>query len=199
MNRKTDWAMFVGLLGSLCEVFRDELTETKLELYWAALVDFDLAEIKQATGKAIQGCTFFPKPAELRAFAMDSWNQRLAAEQRQKTRALLLEPAMLTQDPRGRDIFAHWAGKCRPGCITCAEEKRHPRPDLHLKRFYPLVRGEISDAAWAQPAPGCCAPAEGRAPPPVAAGPKPVPPAVPKGGDGDWLSNHQEQEERRFR
>jgi hypothetical protein len=66
-----DRATVARMLAALAEVFGQELTETRVEGYLAALADVPTAHLRLGMQQAMRACTFFPKPAELRR-AVDS-------------------------------------------------------------------------------------------------------------------------------
>lgn len=57
---------FADQMAALAKVFDAQPDKTRTELYFRALQDLPLAAVQHAVGAAIQGCRFFPKPAELR-------------------------------------------------------------------------------------------------------------------------------------
>jgi len=58
---------FAKEITILAEVFETELTEARLEIYWHALKDLSLDELKQAIEKLVKTITFhkLPLPAEI--------------------------------------------------------------------------------------------------------------------------------------
>lgn len=64
-----DESHFAASLGVLAETFGETLTPARLEGYALALRDLPLAEARGAVELALRTCTFFPRPAELRALA----------------------------------------------------------------------------------------------------------------------------------
>lgn len=63
----TDRPAFADLMTALSLTFDAEVSDAKSEIYFRALADLAWEDIRHAGERAIQTCTFFPKPAELRA------------------------------------------------------------------------------------------------------------------------------------
>lgn len=55
---------FETILISLAEIYDTQLTETRLNLYFAALKDLTLEQVKQAANTIARTSRFFPKPAD---------------------------------------------------------------------------------------------------------------------------------------
>lgn len=76
---EADFDRFSDLLGGLAEALDAPLSVVRIEGYFAALRDMDIDSVASAIGSAMRNSTFFPKPAELRAFiegsAEDKANQ----------------------------------------------------------------------------------------------------------------------------
>jgi hypothetical protein len=62
---RNDAGAFAAELAALGEVFGEAISQMRAQLYFDALSVFTLEEIRGAVRAAIQGCRFFPKPAEL--------------------------------------------------------------------------------------------------------------------------------------
>jgi hypothetical protein len=61
-----DRAAFAGLLKGLGEAFNEPVSDLRAEIYFAALEDRDIADVKAAVFAHIRAGKFFPRPAELR-------------------------------------------------------------------------------------------------------------------------------------
>lgn len=59
-------ADFATLLMAVGEVYGEAISDTRMELYFAALADMALADVRAAMNAHVQMKTFFPRPAELR-------------------------------------------------------------------------------------------------------------------------------------
>ncbi len=57
---------FLTLLGGLAEVFDAKFSEVKQQLYFEALKDLTLRDIREAMQEAIKTCKFMPRPVEIR-------------------------------------------------------------------------------------------------------------------------------------
>lgn len=66
----TDSGEFRNRLVVLGELFDAKLSPAKLALYFEALRDVPFMQVARALNQAAKTCTFFPKPAELRRFAL---------------------------------------------------------------------------------------------------------------------------------
>lgn len=159
MEKTRDWQLFIGLMGSLAEVFQRELKHSTAELYWGALEDLEMADFRVSVGKIIQAWSFFPKPAELREIAEEVQAVRRAANQRKLRQLEDAGSRDFTEDERWKDIWRHWRPdpQCRVGCTICAFAKAHPAQHLHLRGN--LTCADI-DCPNAPRVDGCCG--EGR-------------------------------------
>lgn len=72
-------AKFLETLTGLAEVFRTELSEVKVALYWEALRDLDEAEFQRAAGQHLRTAKFFPAPAEILELAKPAGSGSLSA------------------------------------------------------------------------------------------------------------------------
>lgn len=61
---------FSRRLSALAEIFDVKLSPARSALYFEALRDLPVEAVVGALGHAAKACTFFPKPAELRAFVV---------------------------------------------------------------------------------------------------------------------------------
>lgn len=66
----SDSGEFGRRLVTLAELFDVKLTGTRQALYFEALRDLPFQAVAQGLNQAAKACTFFPKPAELRKFAV---------------------------------------------------------------------------------------------------------------------------------
>lgn len=62
---RADAGAFAAELAGLAEVFGEQVSQVRAQLYFEALSTFTLDEVRAAVRGAIRGCRFFPKPAEL--------------------------------------------------------------------------------------------------------------------------------------
>lgn len=60
----TDRPRFAQLLLALSETFNEPVSETRLDVYFSTLSDFDIAAVEHAAHQLLRTATFFPKPAE---------------------------------------------------------------------------------------------------------------------------------------
>jgi hypothetical protein len=63
---------FARLMKGLSVVFDKELPDGLTDIYFRALSEFDFKAVERAVERAITGCKFFPKPAELRELIVGS-------------------------------------------------------------------------------------------------------------------------------
>lgn len=63
---ENDRKRFSEILAVLCEVYNQDITETKTKAYWEALNDIDIDVISQNATKHLKTEKFFPRPSELR-------------------------------------------------------------------------------------------------------------------------------------
>jgi hypothetical protein len=61
-----DAADFATLMLGLGETYGEPVSDARIEIYFAALSDMTLPEIRAAATAHVRGCKFFPRPAELR-------------------------------------------------------------------------------------------------------------------------------------
>lgn len=66
-------------LITLAELFDLKLAPTRQALYFEALRDLSFEAVAQALNQAAKSCTFFPRPAELRTFALGDAEDRVEA------------------------------------------------------------------------------------------------------------------------
>ena len=60
----TDRPRFAQLLLALSETFNEPVSDTRLDVYFNTLSDFDIAAVEHAAHQLLRSSTFFPKPAE---------------------------------------------------------------------------------------------------------------------------------------
>lgn len=72
----SDNTAFRHRLEALAEVFNTKLSAARIALYFEALRDLDLSVVVAALNDAVKVCKFFPKPAELREFALGNGEDR---------------------------------------------------------------------------------------------------------------------------
>lgn len=164
MNRTSDWPMFVGLLGALVEAiprFDFTVTQARCELWWSALEDLDVDDVRRAFGRLIQEFTrsTAPGPGDLRPYALEFRDRRRTQQETAGAMRLIEGGRDFSRDPRYFDVMpgsGHFAGQCRPKCSVCEFERRHPRMHLHVSET--IVCGDVD---WSIPVAGCCAPMPG--------------------------------------
>lgn len=61
-----DRAAFADLIFAVGEFYAESLSVTRVEMYYSALADLDLADIRAALNVHLQTSRFFPKPVEIR-------------------------------------------------------------------------------------------------------------------------------------
>lgn len=67
---------FLRRLKALAELFDAKFSEAKATLYFEALKDLPLKAVIRALNQAVKACTFMPRPAELRNFALGDSEDR---------------------------------------------------------------------------------------------------------------------------
>lgn len=67
---------FFSRLKALAELFDAKFSEAKATLYFEALKDLPLEAVIRALNQAVKSCTFMPRPAELRNFALGDSEDR---------------------------------------------------------------------------------------------------------------------------
>lgn len=63
--KKTDSASFASILAELGEVYGEQVSPVRARLYFEALRDLTLAEVRAAAAGLVKASHFFPKPADL--------------------------------------------------------------------------------------------------------------------------------------
>lgn len=66
---ENDKRAFAALMETLAVLRKDPLTPTMLRVYWAVLVDLDLADVERAVVACLKVDEFFPSPSRLRGLA----------------------------------------------------------------------------------------------------------------------------------
>jgi hypothetical protein len=113
-----DSKRFAELLYALAETFAEQVSEIRAELYFKALSDLPIDSVERAFELAFKGCTFFPKPAELRAFIQapvdDEADLAWAAFQREVTRVGYMRTPSLPETTMAtlRQVFGSWRAAC---------------------------------------------------------------------------------------
>jgi len=74
-----DSGEFSRRLNALAEIWDLKLAATRKALYFEALRDLPFEAVAHALNQAAKTCTFFPKPAELRALAIGDAEDRVEA------------------------------------------------------------------------------------------------------------------------
>ena len=64
---EADRPVFAAALHTIAEAFVEPMSEARAEAYFVALEDYGIEDVSQVVRQALRACTFFPKPAELRA------------------------------------------------------------------------------------------------------------------------------------
>lgn len=85
---KNDMAEFTKLLTGLAAMFERQLTELIRDMYYNALKDLDIEQIRDAANNIAQTSTFFPKPVDFRnaisgdkdSAAISAWEKVLKAK-----------------------------------------------------------------------------------------------------------------------
>lgn len=60
-----DRSSFVRALEAVASIYRHELTELAVEMYFESLRGYQLEDVSSALGRAVKGGRFFPVPADL--------------------------------------------------------------------------------------------------------------------------------------
>lgn len=71
---------FVSLLIEAAECYQRKLSDATIELYWQALRDLSVVAVERACVEAVKQSTWFPRPAELRAFAFRAAREATATK-----------------------------------------------------------------------------------------------------------------------
>ncbi len=72
MNKQIDFKEFKKILFGLSEMFQRDLKPTTHVMYFAALSDLTIEQVNSAANRWARTGKFFPKPAELREFAIET-------------------------------------------------------------------------------------------------------------------------------
>lgn len=64
--KQTDLREFTGIMDDLAEMLGGDMSPRKYELYFAALSDLDIQDIRTAANHIANTATFFPKPVDFR-------------------------------------------------------------------------------------------------------------------------------------
>lgn len=71
-----DRQAFAELLLGLGETYGEPVSDARMEIYFAALADLDLADVRKAATVLVRASKFFPRPSELREGANGSQDDR---------------------------------------------------------------------------------------------------------------------------
>lgn len=111
-------AFGLALIG-LAEVFGQEMSEPRSNAYWAALAEFDIADVTRGCAVALRTLKFFPKPSELIELiqgsaddrAQAAWNVFLqAVSEGEQCSVKFADPAMAAAMD---GAFTGWLPACR--------------------------------------------------------------------------------------
>lgn len=139
MDRVEQEELIHGLL-ILGELFKSKPSKEMLKIYWMGLSSLSSAEWQAAVDAAVKRCTFFPKPAELRAFAAEKRREMEAEKRRlaeQKMGAAL--PATTAQNPIYPRLAMKAAENLRGRTWTTDEE----RTDAYRSEFMRLLKESL--------------------------------------------------------
>ena len=120
-----DEPAFAGLMAELATVFRESLTTERVELYYRALRDMALSDVRLGVELCIRHSEFFPRPAEIRRVA-----------------------------PPPRGLYIPGDGPCAPSSPSAPSERRlltGPEIEAHERRAAErwVTMGEAIKAAVA--------------------------------------------------
>lgn len=73
-----DRAAFATLMLGLGETYGEPVSDARMEIYFAALADLDLADVRAAATAHVRAVKFFPRPAEIREAVAGSTDDRAA-------------------------------------------------------------------------------------------------------------------------
>lgn len=114
-----DLAAFSARLVELAELFDAKLSQGKQALYFEALKDLERAAVFAALTEAARRCTFMPKPAELRAFAVgdgEDATERAWMACRTAMRVVGSYASLVVADPALGEaivtLFGSWPAAC---------------------------------------------------------------------------------------
>lgn len=97
----TDTVAFIDRLTRLAELLDAPLTAGRIAGYVESLEDLSLDDLLEAMTRAGRECQYFPKPVELRSFAVDAAQSRKAAI-RKATTSVRPEPHPPSVEDRAR-------------------------------------------------------------------------------------------------
>lgn len=116
-------------LRAVSELFNADLTPAAIELYFRALEELSLDEIRKALTKCVRTSTFMPRPAEIRAAAMGAPAARLEAmidQARDAARhfGYAQEPTLPALTAKAiRSVFGSWGGFCAAEWTTYEQHR----------------------------------------------------------------------------
>jgi hypothetical protein len=76
--REQDRGPFAELMLGLGETYGESVSDARMEIYFAALADLELADVRAAATAHVQSVKFFPRPAEIREAIAGSTDDRAA-------------------------------------------------------------------------------------------------------------------------
>lgn len=134
MEGANDARRFIALMAKLGIAYGETVTDNRTGIYAEAMSDLDLDALEDAADQAIRECPFFPRVAELRAFAKPKHELRPGWEaERLFPRA---EPRPVEREPEaiatvladyGR-LIEDGARHAAPG-PACARTSTRPQPE----------------------------------------------------------------------
>lgn len=148
---------FRNRLVVLAELFDIKLAATRQALYFEALRDLPFPAVATALNQAAKSCTFFPRPAELRAFALGdledtvegAWMALRKAMRRVGGYASLVCPDAAL----GETVLALW-GSWDAACACDLTSEMWASKRKEFGRVYRVYRGRQLDGA--RYLPGIC-------------------------------------------
>lgn len=109
-----DFSPFIERLTRLAGLLDSPLTSERIAGYVDALQDLQLDDLLVAMGRAGRECEFFPKPRQLRAFAVDTARIRLAAEAQARRNAEPMPEALNPEErQRAEEAFQQFVAQAR--------------------------------------------------------------------------------------
>ena len=140
----TDKPAFLKALVTLSELFGKPLSPAVQVLYFDALKDLDAAVLSRAMHAAAQGCTFMPKPAELRTLAIGNTEDQ--AEQawiglRKAFGTVGAYRSLVTQDAALGDAITTMFGSWPAACASEFTPEMWSAKRKEFGRIYRVMRG----------------------------------------------------------
>jgi hypothetical protein len=132
-----DRAAFAAFMLGLGEVYGEPVSDARMEIYFSALADLELEEIRQAATAHVKLTKFFPRPSELRDAVFGAsedradlrWNAMLAVVRRYGFHQTPPDEAWPDEATRraALDLYGGWRGLCAslpgegPELLGCAK------------------------------------------------------------------------------